>query len=488
MNAPLRRVALAVMVMVLMLLANGTYIQVIKADTYRNDPRNSRVLLEEYSRQRGQISAAGGQLMATVENTTGRLKYLRKYTEGPVYAPITGYYSSNYGATGLEKAQDSVLNGSDPLLFGRRLSDLITGRDPRGGSVQTTIVPKVQQFAYKAMSDKKFSGAVVAMDPKTGRILAMVSTPSFDPNVLSAHDTEAQQKAWGELTKDPKKPSMNRAVGETYPPGSTFKMVTAAAALENGFTKDSPLTAAPTITLPGTNNQLENFNGNRCGGGETAPLIEALARSCNTAFVDLAIQLGETKLRQQAEKFGIGEQGQKIPIGVAGSSLGDIPDKAALGQSGIGQRDVRLTPLQDAVVAATIANGGVRMEPQLVSQILRDVTVLQENDPVRSGTAISSATAATLKEMMIQSESRTAGGGKISGVTIASKTGTAEHGANPKANNPHAWYAAFAPAEDPKIAVAVIVENGGDRGQDATGGTVAAPIGRGVIGAFLGGG
>ncbi|GAA3997150.1 penicillin-binding protein 2 [Allokutzneria multivorans] len=489
MNTPLRRVALAMMGMIVLLLANATYVQVIKGDDYRNDPRNQRVLFEEYSRERGKIIVAGGGVIATSEETNNKLRFLRKYPNGPAYAPVTGFYSVSYAPTQLEKAENAILNGSDSALFVRRLSDLITGRDPKGANVETTINAKVQEAAYKAMSDKGFTGSVVALRPDTGEILGMVSTPSYDPNRIATHDSSARQKAWVELNDDKEKPMLNRTISENYPPGSTFKLVVAAAALENGLTKDHQLTAAPNIQLPGTKTKLENFDGNRCGGGQTASLEESLARSCNTAFAELAGQLGETKLRRQAEKFGIGQQDLKIPMGVVGSSLGDIPDDAALFQTGIGQRDVKLTPLQDVMIAATIGNGGIRMEPQLKKRIVtHDVSVLSEIDPKQAERAMSSSSAETLKQMMIKSEERTQGGGKISGVTIASKTGTAEHGANPKQTKPHAWYVAFAPADKPKIAVVVMVEDGGDRGLEATGGSVAAPIGRAVIRAGLEGG
>ncbi|GGM78106.1 penicillin-binding protein A [Longimycelium tulufanense] len=489
MNTPLRRVALSVMVMMVLLLANATYIQVIKADEYRKDPRNTRVVMEEYSRQRGKIIAAG-QPLADAKETNDRLKYLRTYPQGPMYAHVTGFYSPQYGGRGLEWAENEVLNGSDDRLFVRRLSDLITGRDPRGGNVETTIDPKVQQAAYEAMTAKNFKGAVVALDPKTGAVLGMVSTPSYDPNRLSSHDPEVVQQAWKAYTAESgDKPILNRAVSESYPPGSTFKLVTAAAALQSGFDKNSQLTAAPSIQLPQSTKSLPNFANMRCGSGQTASLELALALSCNTAFAELAGKLGEDKLRAQAEKFGINGAEQEIPLSVVPSSLGDIPDQAALYQTGIGQRDVRMTPLQDAVVAATIANGGMRMQPHLVKSITSaDLTELDTTKPKQVERAMNANAAATLRDMMIKSEQNTRGEGKIAGVQIASKTGTAEHGANPEQVNPHAWYVAFAPAEDPKVAVAVIVEDGGDRGLGATGGAVAAPIGRAVIRAALQGG
>ncbi len=492
MNTPLRRVSIAVMVMIVALLANATYLQVIKADDLRSDPRNSRVLLDEYSRQRGQISA-GGQVLAASVSTDDRYRYLRTYPPNQVApnspqanAPITGFYSMLYSSAGLERTEDELLNGSDDRLFGRRLFDLISGRDPRGGNVVTTIDPVVQQVAYDQLSSRGYTGAVVALEPSTGRVLALASSPSYDPNLLASHDGEQTSDTWDALNADPKKPLLNRAISATYPPGSTFKVLVTAAALEEGATPDDQLTAAPTITLPDTSTTLENYNGSTCGGGQTASLREAFARSCNTAFVELGIKTGADAMRNTAEAFGIGSDSPSLSLPVADSTIGPIPDDAALGQSSIGQRDVALTPLQDAIIAATVANGGVRMAPQMVSQLQApDLSNLSTTTPQSEGQAISSETAATLTSLMIGSENNTGGSGQIPGVQIASKTGTAEHGTDPRNTPPHAWYIGFAPAENPKIAIAVIVEDGGDRALAATGGSVAAPVGRAVIAAGL---
>ncbi len=476
---------MAVMVMIVALLLNATYVQVIKADDYRADPRNSRVLLDEYSRQRGQISA-GGAVLASSVATDDRYKYLRVYPTDPqAYAPVTGFYSMQYGSTGLERAEDPVLNGSDAQLFGSRLIDLISGRDPRGGNVVTTIDPMMQQVAYNELTSKGYTGSVVAIEPSTGKILTMVSTPSYDPNLLSGHDGAQGTQAWEDLSADEKQPMLNRAISQTYPPGSTFKVVVTAAALSNGKANpQSQFTAAPNITLPGTNTTLENYNGSTCGSGATATLYEAFRRSCNTAFVELGVDVGAAALEDEAAAFGIGPH-RGIPMPVAESTVGNIPDNAALGQSSIGQRDVALTPLDNAVIAATVANGGVRMEPYLVDQLQNpDLSELSTTEPVSVGQAVSADVASTLTELMVASEENTAGSGGTS-YRIASKTGTAEHGADPRNTPPHAWYIAFAPAENPKIAIAVIVENGGDRALAATGGSVAAPVARAVLDAGL---
>ena len=278
--------------MIMLLMANLTYVQVVKASDYREDPRNKRVLLAEYSRKRGQISADGKVLASSVE-TDDRLRYQRQYPEGPVFAPVTGYYSADFSSGGMERAADSVLNGSDDRLFGRRLSDLITGRDPSGGNVVLTIDPDVQQTAYDQLENKGYTGSVVALRPQTGEILAMASTPSFDPNPLASHSSEEQKDAWTKITEADPPQLTNRAIQETYPPGSTFKLIDTAAALASGrFTPDSQLTAASSITLENTSTNLENFNGNSCGTEATASLRDALQRACHTAFAHQAADLG----------------------------------------------------------------------------------------------------------------------------------------------------------------------------------------------------
>ena len=491
MNTSLRRISITVMALIVLLLVNSTVTQVFRADGLRADPRNQRVLLDEYSRQRGQITAAG-QLMANSVSTDGRFRYLRVYPNPFEYAPITGFYSLSYSSSGLERAEDTVLNGSDERLFGRRLADFFTGRDPRGGNVDTTILPRVQQAGWDAMQrgcpDGPCKGAVVAVEPSTGRILALVSSPSFDPNTLSSHDLAAQSAAWQRLRDDPNSPLTNRAISERYPPGSTFKVITTVAALQNGLTEDEQLTALPAIPLPDSTATLENYGGTPCGSGPTAPLREAFARSCNTAFVELGLRIGVDAVRSAAGSFGFDSDPDPIPLQVAESTVGPIPDRAALAMSSIGQKDVSVTPLQNAMVAATIANDGVMMRPFLVSSLQApDLANLATTIPIQQRRAVSPQVAAKLRDLMVAAEQNTQQKGAIPGVQIASKTGTAEHGSDPRNTPPHAWYIAFAPAQSPKVAVAVLVENGGDR-LSATGGAVAAPIGRAVIAAALQGG
>ena len=269
MNTSLRRISVMVMSLVVLLLINATVTQVFRADALRSDPRNQRVLLDEYSRQRGQITA-GGQLLAYSVSTNGRYRFLRVYPDPFASAPVTGFYSLRFSSTGLERAEDPVLNGSDERLFGKRLADFFTGRDPRGGNVETTIVPRVQQAAWEGLQqgcNGPCKGSVVALEPSTGRILAMVSSPSYDPNLLSTHDAEAQGATWQQLRDDPDSPLTNRAIAERYPPGSTFKVITTAAALQAGIPDTEQLTSAAQIPLPNRTATLEDYGGTPGAGG-----------------------------------------------------------------------------------------------------------------------------------------------------------------------------------------------------------------------------
>ncbi|WP_353109832.1 penicillin-binding protein 2 [Gordonia sp. (in: high G+C Gram-positive bacteria)] len=498
MNRPIRNVAIAAIVMVIALLANATWIQVFRADELRNDTRNSRVLLDEYSRQRGLIVAADGTVIAESIPTDSRFKYLRKYPTNPsAFAPVTGYFSFVYRADrGIEAAEDAVLNGNDDRLFTQRFMDMFSGRDPRGGNVVTTIDPKLQRVAYRELAnadcDGPCRGAVVAMEPSSGKILAMASTPSYDPNTIATHDFEKAEAAWKELTADEShSPLVNRAIGSLYPPGSTFKVVSTATALTNGLGPGTRLTADARWKLPDSDATLSNDSGSTCPGSSngTVTLTQAFEYSCNTAFAQLLSEKmpGDKvdEFTSTAKDFGVGDDPASIPLSVVKSSVGDIgSDLAALGQSAIGQRDVRLTVLQNAMIAATIANGGVRMQPYMVDKLqTADLRTIATTSPTTVNRPLSAAEATTITDMMIKSEQNTRGA--QSG--IASKTGTAEHSDVAQGGEtPYAWYIAFSPSSNSRIAVAVMVENGA-QGQNAYGGVVAAPIGRAVMNAYTGG-
>ncbi|MDP9433412.1 MAG: penicillin-binding protein 2 [Actinomycetota bacterium] len=480
MNRPLRRLAIAVMVLFGMLLINVNYVQVVKADKYSEHPNNVRRLIDAYERKRGPILAGDVEVARSTE-TEGRLKYLRTYPGGSAFAPVTGYISL-FTANGLEREENDYLSGEASALFTRRISDLVTGREQQGSAVVLTVDPKVQRAAYEALGGRR--GAVVALDPRTGAILAMVSSPSYDPSRLTQHDTEAVSAASKQLTADEDRPLVNRALSETYPPGSIFKLVTAAAALKDGrYSNDSKVPAPDELDLPQTESVIRNFGRSRCSDGKTDTLIHAMEISCNTAFAALGLELGDDALREQAEAFGFGESFE-IPMTSGASRYPEDLDAPQTAQSAIGQFDVRITPLQAAMLSAGIANGGVVQRPYLVKSVQTpNLETIQRDPPGELGRAVSDNVASQLTEMMkrvVQSGSATRA--QIPGIDVAGKTGTAQHA---KGQAPHAWFTGFAPADDPQVAVAVLVERGGDLGAEATGGRLAAPIARAVISAAL---
>jgi penicillin-binding protein A len=473
-NAPLRRVAISVLVLFTLLILNANYIQVVRSDELRRDSGNTRVLAEEYNRERGSIIVGGNEIARSVP-TDDTLNYLREYPDGPLWAAVTGYYSVIYGDTQMEDAENDVLAGTDPRLTFRRLTDLFTGRDPQGGDVVLTLDAAVQQAAMAGLEG--VTGAVVALDPRTGAILGMGSTPTFDPNELSSHDPDAIRAYAEELEAQDRDPRLNRATSDTFPPGSVFKVIVSAAALENGYEPDTEIPAPDVFTLPGTRTELENFGGSSCDPDEEQPLIEALTISCNTAFAELGIALGEDTVRETAERFGLDGEERQIPLQVAGSDIGEIANDAELGVSSIGQQDVRVTPLQAAMIAAAVGNDGDLMTPYMVDQVRApDLTVIDRTEPEVLSEATSEDVAADLTEMMISVVENGSGrAARIDGVQVAGKTGTAEN-----AGPDHNWFVGFAPADDPQIAVAVFVANGG-----GTGGEISAPIARDVMAAYL---
>ena len=480
MNRPVRKVAVACMVLFAALLVNANWIQVGQAERLRTEPTNARQIVERLERQRGAIVAGETEIARSVP-VDDEYKYQRQYPQGERYAAITGYYTL-FTAAGLERSEDVFLSGDDDRLLASRVTDLFTGEERRGGNVVTTIVPQIQEKAEEALKRAGAKGSVVALDPSTGAILAMVSIPSYDPNALASHDEDAATAAYQTLSTNPDQPLLNRATQETYPPGSTFKVITAAAALAAGYEPSDRIAAPDELQLPQSTTKLPNFGGGRCGDGQTDTLIHALTISCNTAFAQLGIDLGDDALRRMAEAFGFNSAVDGFPLPMARSVFPDDLDGAQTAQSAIGQYDVRVTPLQMAQVAATIANGGVRMKPYLVSELYGpDLRRLDRTEPTELGRVISSEVAAKLTTMMESVVSSGSGRrAQISGVAVAGKTGTAEHG---EGTQPHAWFIGFAPAANPQVAVAVIVEDGG--GELGTGGAVAAPVAKEVMQAAL---
>jgi peptidoglycan glycosyltransferase len=480
-NAPLRKVAISVLVLFTLLIVNVNIIQVVRAQSLRENPRNTRVLTEEYDRQRGAIVVAGNEIASSVK-TDDPLTYLRQYSNGPLYAPVTGYYSVLFGKTGLERAENAVLAGTDPRLALDQLGDIFTGRDPKGGNVDLTLDPAVQQAAMDGLDGR--TGAVVALDPSTGAILGLASSPTYDPNPLSSHDPAGMRAYRESITpaadSTAPDPTVNHAISERYPPGSIFKVVVSAAALASGdYTPQTPVPAPDQLTLPGSSRPLLNYNGESCNGGADQTLLDALRVSCNTAFGQLGMDLGEDKVRDMAEAFGINDQEFDVPLAVAPSTVGEITDDAALAQTSIGQKDVAVTPMQAAMIAAAVANHGTLMKPYLVDSVQApDLTVIDQTDPEEMSKPISADVAGQLTEMMTSVvDNGTGRKARVDGVEVAGKTGTAENsGAD------HNWFIGFAPANDPKIAVAVFVRNGG-----GTGGDTSAPIAKAVLQAYLDG-
>ena len=490
MNRQIRRVTIFVGVLLLAVVINLNWVQVIHGNAYRNNDANQRVLLDEYKRQRGSIVLqTGGTPIAESVATNDAMMYQRKYDGGPEYAPVTGYNSFYYGLTGLENVEDPVLSGNDDRLFVQRLTNLLTGRDPRGGNILLTINKAAQDAAYAAMGNRR--GAVVALDPATGAILAAVSTPSFDPNKLSSHSADSIKAAYESYLNDPSNPLANRAFNQTYPPGSVFKVVVSAAALKSGRTPQTVIPGPDSLTLPGTTTTLRNFAGESCGNGKTTTLDHALTISCNTAYAQLGMDLGVDKIRQQAALFGIDDNDFSMPLRVAGSTIGPVVDQASLAQSSIGQRDVRVTPLQAAMIAAAVANKGDLMTPYLVAEEQApNLATLSHTDPTLLHQVMTADQAQALNTMMQDVVSKGTGtAAQIPGITVAGKTGTADNGPQRAdgsyVNPPHAWFTGFAPAADPRIAVAVIIENGGVDGNETTGGLAAAPVAKKVMQAYL---
>jgi peptidoglycan glycosyltransferase len=482
-NAPIRRLATVVVFMFVALLVSSTWIQFVAAKELNARPDNRRTLLSTFARERGQILVGGTPIARSVP-VDDEYKWQRKYPKADLYSHVTGFYSFTYGSGGgIEGAQDALLSGQSDKLFYRRVSDLLTGRKPTGASLELTINAKAQQAADRALGSQR--GAVVALSPETGAILTMVSHPQYDPGELASHNSRSVNAAWKELTTDPRQPMVNRAIaGNLYPPGSTFKIVTAAAALSSGrFDEESVIPGPATLDLPQTTADLPNSNRRSCGPDDKTTLLHALQVSCNTAFGWLGMEVGADALRTQAARFGFGDQ-LRVPMSVTPSSVPADLNQPQLAQSAVGQYDVRVTPLQMAMIAAGVANQGVVMKPYLVqTERGSDLSIIDETRPVKLTQAIDSDVADQLTRMMEAVVTDGSGSAaQMPGISVAGKTGTAQHATG---KPPHAWFVCFAPANNPKVAVAVVVEDGGNAGNEAAGGRVAAPIAKAVMEAVL---
>lgn len=471
MNRPIRRVALVAALMVFALLANMTWLSIARPNELNADSRNRRTRDAEFSQDRGAIMVGNTPIAQTKPNK-GRFQFARSYSNGALYAPVTGYYSYDYARAGLESSYNTQLAGTDDSQFFRRVVDSLSGKKPVGATVYTTINARAQQAAAQALGNRK--GAVVALDPKTGAVLALVSSPSYDPNRLASTDLATARTAWTELNADKGRPMANRATKEVYPPGSTFKLVTAAAALENGMKADSQVASPASLTLPQTSVKLTNEV--NCGG-EKSTIDHALQVSCNTAFANLGLQLGDAKLREQARKFGF-DQPFEDDLASAASRFPGQLDKPQLAMSAIGQFDVAASPLQMAVVAAGIANDGQVMEPYLVQEVrAADLSVISSHRTQELQRAMNEDNARSLQQMMVNVVDKGTGQrAAVSGVRVGGKTGTAQ--SDPK-RPPYAWFVGF--AKDPDVAIAVFIEDAQVERSDIAGGRLAGPVFKAVV-------
>ena len=474
MTPQIHRISIALLVLFGALFVNLNVLALISGDDLANHPANRRVIVREYAIERGPL-VVGEEAVALSTPTEGEFRYRREYPQGPLYAHLTGYYSLVLQRSGLERALNEELTGRPTEVIAQNLGELLGRSQRAGNAVELTIDPRVQQAAHDALDGR--TGAVVAIEPSTGAVLASYANPTFDPDPLSSHDPRTINEAWARLQDDPDRPLLDRATSETYPPGSVFKILVTAAALEAGMDPDSMFADEAVYDVPQTTADIRNFGGGVCADGNEISLADAFRVSCNTVYAELGVQLGDEALRAQAERFGFNHQ-PPYELSVATSVFPGDLDTPSLAQSAIGQRDVRATAMHFALIAAAVANGGELTEAHVVDQV-RDpdgqpIARAQPGrwrDPPGSGTAVSPRTAAQLRQMMLDTvRSGTGTAAAIDGVEVGGKTGTAQDG-----ETPTAWFVGFA-GDD--VAVAVVVP---DAGAGATGGGVAAPIARAVL-------
>nr|WP_273386529.1 penicillin-binding protein 2 [Bifidobacterium indicum] len=482
MNKSLRQLFNAVIVLFVILGISSTLIMVVRANSLNADSRNMRALYHEYAAPRGAILASDGTVMAMSDPIDDSFQYQRKYMNGNVYAPVTGYYSITSPADrGIEASRDRLLSGQSDSLWMDRAKSLFTGTQNKGASIETSINPRMQETAYRMLSG--MSGSVVAIEPSTGRILAMVSTPSYDPGALTGHDSSDASRAYQELARRADNPMLNRATSQLYPPGSTFKVVVAAAALESGqYSPDSEIPAGASYTLPGTAYDMTNATAAGNGVNGKISMQDALAYSSNTAFSQLGVSLGGKTVADQAKKFGYGSTITLDGTNSSGSPMRAVaskfpgeqtPDKIAL--ASIGQGDTLATPLQDAMIAAAVANGGKLMQPTLVDRVRSsDLSVISETTPSVYSQTFSADTSQALTQMMEGVTTKSYPDLQIPGMQVAAKSGTAQIGAGNTSND--GWMIGFAPADKPKVAVAVVVHGISSYGME-----IAGPIMKSVM-------
>ncbi|MEJ8656442.1 MULTISPECIES: penicillin-binding protein 2 [Streptomyces] len=482
MNKTIRRAAVFSLLLVLALLVRATWVQGYEAEALADDKHNRRNTIAQYAQPLGDIVVAGSPVTGSKRTEGSDLAYKRTYTNGELYAPVTGYSSQAYGATQLEGIYSDVLDGTDNRL--KNPLDVLTGKQAQSGDVLTTIDPAVQKAGFEALGDNK--GAAVAIDPGTGRILGVVSTPSYDPSKISG---TTDGDAWKRLSGDKDQPMVNRALRQPLPPGSTFKLVVAAAALEDGLysSVDERTDSPQPYTLPNTRTVLENEN--KSAPCRNATIRTALQYSCNNVFGKLAADLGKEKVRAMAEKFGFNDAEQDVPVRASKSVYPENMDSAQTALTGIGQFEVTATPLQMAMVSAALANDGLMASPHMVSKVVdADGTTLQSYEDSDTERIVSSSTAEQLRSAMVTVvEDGTGTNARISGAEVGGKTGTAQHGEN-NSKTPYAWFTSYAKDEatGKEVAVAVIIEDSGAARSEVSGNGLAAPIAQKMMKAALG--
>ncbi|MGN9838949.1 penicillin-binding transpeptidase domain-containing protein [Nonomuraea sp. H19] len=469
-DVSLRRVAVLCATMLFTLLAHITVVQAFGSYTLNADRRNERPLIARFDHPRGDILTYDGTTIATSRPAgEGPYLYQRVYRHGEIYAPVTGHLAL-YRATGIEQAQNAVLSGDDAKV---KVRSLLRAGAAQGADVRLTISDRAQRVAYRGLEEKGIPGAVVAINPATGAILALATYPSYDPNAFTTFDRARLAAVSGRLGQDPAQPMLNRALHRSYPPGPTFKLVTTAAALASGEYAPASLLDAPArLRLPGTSVVVRNAAGCR----DAHPtLLYAFQVSCDTAFARIGLQLGQDILRDQAEAFGFNAAGLTIPLATTPSRYPPAMSRAQTALSAIGRHDTRATPLMIAMLSAAVANDGVLMRPYLVEEVrLPDGSVINRAGPTPYRTALPPMLAKHLAAMMTTvTHSGGAGtGAAIPGMEVAAKT--ADSGMEQ-----HALLTAFAPADKPEVAVGVVLEHPGARAE------AVAPIARAVIEAAL---
>ncbi|MBW5482879.1 peptidoglycan D,D-transpeptidase FtsI family protein [Streptomyces bambusae] len=483
MNKPLRRIAIFCGLLILALLIRTNWLQYVQAEELATRKENRRVQIAQYATERGNIIVEGQPITGSEAVNGSDYKFKRKYLDGPLWAPVTGFASQAFGSTQLESLEDGILTGNDDRLFFDRTIGMFTGQKKQGGNVVTTLNAAAQKAAFTQLGNKK--GAVAAIDPRTGAILALASTPSYDPSRFAGNSKD-DEKAWVELKDSEDKNLVNRALRETYPPGSTFKVVTAAAALEHGVVTDinAPTDTTEPYLLPTTQTKLPNSHDMKC---DKFSLSEALRVSCNTVFANMSDKVTRDKMVETAQKFGFNNEKIDTPVRAFASVYDKTMDRPGNALSGIGQYNTAATPLQMAMVAAAVANDGKLMKPYMVDQLTSpNLDVIEKHEPQEMSRPLSAANAQKVQQMMVNVvDNGTGKTARIPGVTVGGKTGTAQHGVGNK-KNPYAWFISYAETDKGSpVAVAVVIEDSNADREDISGGGLAAPVAKAVMEAVL---